>query len=293
MGFNKNKIKSFLFAFAGFLLLVWGYKLFAHSVFDKLFLSLVFSSALTTMTYFIWKKKIPVAISLNKFQEKRRRHLLKFLSKRGFYPELKIFEHEEALAFSTQIFEKKALVFVSSTMFNQWSLGSLQGVLLHEQYHLQEQDSLKRLVRTFVALFSVFITYFFFEKALLWAFVLFGVIELIYNRRQEYKADEFAYSLAPREIVNGLLSLQYEAVSKKTSKLRPLSFNPKVIVDYFYNLIMVNFLYSLYLAYMDTFSVHPPVKVRLKMLLKKDITTMVRQSEISKKTKGKKDFFLF
>ena len=286
-----SRLKTVILSFISLIVVVWALKVFTDSILDQISLSIVFAFVLTYVTYLIWKRKVPIPIPLGKRDEKKRRRLMKFLSVKGFFPDIKIFENKNPVAFSTQLFEKRPLVFISTAMFREWSLASLQGVMLHEQHHLNEKDSLKRLVRTFFAVFSFFITYFFFEKWMVWAFVFFAVIELIHNRRQEYKADEFAYNHSPGLIVNSLLSLQYEITSKRDEKIRPLSFHPKVILDYFYNLIVVNFLYSLYLVYLDIFSIHPSVKTRLKNLLKKDPVSLLRKSEISKKTKGKRFFF--
>lgn len=259
-------------------------KLETSEVGSKLLFCLSFSLLFSFITYLLWRKKLPKAIIVSKDMEIKRRKLLSFLSSKNFKSHIVIFKGKSTEAFSTQLFESQGSIYIPEGMIRDWPMLALEGVVLHESYHLKNKDPLKKFVRSFVAFFFFFSAYFFFEKWLMGVMALSFLGELVHNRLQEYRADEFAYGLDPRRAKAGLYALGYEMNKRVQSAQKKISWTIKGAFNGLYNLFIVHGLYSLYLAYEGAVGMHPSVNQRLKHL--KEESKDIRKTQILLKTKG-------
>ena len=278
-------MRTRIFFLLGLVVFLSAYKILNSDLGSKIYISVLAASAISGITYVLWRQRLPVEIvALDKNLEKKKRKLTSFLYSHNLKARIIIYEGQKLAAFSTQLFESVGSIYIPREMLLEWNQSSLEGVVLHESYHLQNRDPLKRFIRAWTMFLFFFLSYFFFERWLWGVMGLCALIELVYNRTQEYKADEFAFNKNNTRALNSLYSLAHEMNQRKAQAEKPLTWHPKVILHLLYNLIIVHGVYSLYLVYTDSVGMHPSVGARLQHLQAKNKD--IKQAIFLKKVHG-------
>ncbi len=155
-------------------------------------------------------------------------------------PEVGIYQSEEANAFATGPTKSRALVAVSSGLFNLMNNNEIEGVLGHEISHIANGDMvtmtlLQGVVNAFVMFASRLIAYvitrdsksdrsgwafYLVSMVLQTVFLIFGSLLIaFYNRKRECKADDGGAIIAGRnKMIGALEALQrtYDVVDPKS-----------------------------------------------------------------------------
>jgi heat shock protein HtpX len=187
-------------------------------------------------------------------------------------PEIGIYQSEEANAFATGPTRSRALVAVSSGLFNLMSEDEIEGVLGHEISHVANGDMvtmtlLQGVVNAFVMFASRIIAYaitrdsksdrnswsfYLISMVLQTVFLILGsILVAFYNRKRECKADDGGVKLAGRnKMIGALEALQrtYNIVDTRQPAVQTMKISSQPI------------------GIWRLFSTHPPLEQRIERL---------------------------